>query len=408
MKRISTVITVCSLVTLISSCALLGLGQAEEVQASLVAGALLDYVAADGISQVQELDTAGETYNLVVAGSPDLAVRAVTEDTQVFEFPDVTVTVTRMIDDKDTATPTDDVVTVTRTEDYGFEADRIHVLVRPLKPTTASEWDSYMAGEDTIGWMVDPLDSITQTGTIENLLDDVMISGGTVQATWARGGDVIYAEQIVRETSNVVHPNVIHRSILVQTADGETSLTREQVVDGEVVHTFTVEPYEDPETGDLLVRIVRDDGSYAIVRQRGNRLGSPRIVEYYTADDVLVVIVEDRASFATGTIESTRTFYGPDGEATRVRVVTYSINYMEGDEDAVQITRTVDGRTRILTITESGDVYIVAMGGETYRVRVVDGDTVEFLDDDGNVSMTAERTHDGGWLITIGGESVAV
>ena len=88
--------------------------------------------------------------------------------------------------------------------------------------------------------------------------------------------------------------------------------------------------------------------------------------------------------------------------------MTYSINYMEGEEDAVQITRTVNGRTRVITITESGDVYIVTMGGETYRMRVVDADTVEFLDDAGNVIMTAERTVDGAWQITTGGEAVIV
>ena len=74
----------------------------------------------------------------------------------------------------------------------------------------------------------------------------------------------------------------------------------------------------------------------------------------------------------------------------------------------MQITRTVDGRTRIVTITESGDVYVVTMGGESYLMRVVDASTVEFLDDAGNVIMTAERTPDGAWQITIGGEVVVV
>lgn len=408
MKRLLLVVLMLGLIALISSCSLLGLGMRDEIQASLAAGALLDYVAAEGVSQVQELDTVGETYNLVVAGSPDLSSRAITEDTRVFEFPNVTVTITRQVDDMDTSTPTDDVVTVTRTEDYGFEADRIRILVRPLKPTTSAEWDSYSVGETVHGWAEDPVNSITQNGTIENLLGDVGISSGEVEATWAREGEVIFAEQIVRETSNVVRPNVVHRSIVSQTVDGETSITREREVDGEVVHSFTVEPYEDPDTGDILTKIVRDDGGYAIVRQRGNRAGTPRIVEYYNTDDVLVMIVEERSVFAAGTVESTRTFYGPDGEVTGTRVVTYSINYMEGEEDSVQVTRTVNGRTRIVTITESGEVYVVTMGGESYRIQVVDADTVEFLDDEDNVYMTAERTAEGAWEITGGGETVIV
>ena len=60
----------------LSSCALLGFGSADEIQASLAAGALLDYVAAQGLEQVQELDTASETYDLQSAGSPSTSSRA--------------------------------------------------------------------------------------------------------------------------------------------------------------------------------------------------------------------------------------------------------------------------------------------------------------------------------------------
>lgn len=387
----------------VSSCSLIGLGQRDEIQASLAAGALLDYVAAQGIDQVQELDTAGDTYDLNVTGAPSSAVsasvRAITGDTVVWEFPDVTVTITRQIDDNDTVTPTDDVVTVTREFDYGFEANRIHVLVRPLRPTTDPDWDTYADGSGTSGWAVDPLDKIVQDGTVDNLLGDVSISDGTVEATWARVGSTIYAEQIVRELSNVVHPNVVNRTIITQTADGETTLVREREVDGTVVHSFTVEPWSDPETGLTLTKIVRDDGSYAIVRARGDRVGDPRIVDYYTTDDVLLMRVEETRALPVGTIVSTRTYYDPAGTVTGTKTVTYSINYVEGDEDSVQITRTVDGRTRIVTITESGDVYVVTMGGATYLMQVVDADTVQFLDDAGNVVMTAERTPEGGWQI---------
>jgi hypothetical protein len=393
---------------LISSCSLLGIGQRDEIQASLAAGALLDYVAAQGLEQVQELDTASQTYDLEVSGAMSPSVRAITSDTTVWEFPDVTITVTREIDDQDTTTTTDDVMTVTREYDYGFEANKVHILVRPLRPTTDPEWDSYATGDGTAGWDVDPVLKIVQTGTIENLLDDVGLSDGDVQATWARVGDTIFAEEIVKELSNEVRPNVVHRTIITQSVDGETSLVREREVDGVVVHSFTVETYVDPDTGETFTRIVRDDGSYAVIRARGDRLGEPRIIDFYSADDLLLMRVVEVRSFGTGTITSTRTLYGPDGEVTDTHVVTYSINYIEGEEDSVQITRTVDGRTRIVTITESGAVYVVIMNGETYLMRVIDNNTVEFLDDAGNVVMTAEHTVDGDWQISIGGEVTTV
>ncbi|MCK4514415.1 MAG: hypothetical protein KAU31_04110, partial [Spirochaetaceae bacterium] len=86
----------------ISSCSLLGIGQRDEIQASLAAGALLDYVAAQGLEQVQELDTASDTYDLEASGGASASIRSVTSDTVVWVFPNVTITITREIDDQDT------------------------------------------------------------------------------------------------------------------------------------------------------------------------------------------------------------------------------------------------------------------------------------------------------------------
>ena len=400
MKRIVAVgLTVLGTTLMVSGCAFFGWGQADEVNAAFAAGALLDYVAVESYGQVQELEVSADTYDLsVAAGGASQSARAVTTSTVVREYPNVTFTITRELDDRDTPDdPTDDVLTVTRVVDYGFEASAIHVLVRPLKPTTDPDWDSYDSGSQ--GWAVEPLDAILQSGTIQNSLDAVMISSGTVEATWKRTGDVVYAEELVREMTSVVRPTVIHRTIITQSSDGSTSLTREREVNGVVVHTYTVEPWTDPDDGQIYLRIVRDDGGYAVVRSRGNRLGDPRIVDYYNASDVLVMRVEDVRSGPLGLMTSTRTFYDADGSVIATRVVTYSVNYIEGDEDKVQVTRTVDGRTRTLTITESGDVYIVTLRGEEYRARVLDADTVEFLNANGTVYLTAERTADG-WLIT--------
>jgi hypothetical protein len=408
MKRrvIAAVTLAVAAVFTITSCSLLGLGQRDEIYASLAAGALLEYVAAEGYEQVQELDVAAETYDLA-AGGPAQSARTVSTEVITHEYPNVTLTITREVDDMDTPDdPTDDVMTVIREADYGFEANRIHVLVRPLRPTTDTAWDSY--NEGTEGWVVDPLNYIVQEGTITNSLDLVEYSNGTVLATWKRDVDTIYAEQIVKEISNLVHPEVVRRTTLTQTPEGETSLLRERLVDGELIHSYTVEPWVDPDDGLTYARIVRDDGSYGVVRARGNRAGDPRVVDYYTSEDVLVMTVEDVAIAARGTVTSTRTFYDEDGNITGTRTATFSINYMEGDEDQVQITRTVNGRTRVVTITESGEVYVVVIDGETYTMEAVDVDTVHFLDDAGNVIMTAQLTPEGNWQLTRGDEVIII
>lgn len=404
MKRIITQLgTVLAAALAVSSCALLGFGQADEVDAAFAAGGVLDYVASSGYDQVQELEVAADTYDLLVAGSGgSQSARAITTETVVREYPNVTFTVTRELDDGDTPDdPTDDVLTVTRVADYGFEANAVQVLVRPLRPTADPAWDSFDPGTGPEGWNVDPFDVIVQDGTVENSLDSVTISNGTIQATWRLAGANVYAEEIVREMTSVVRPNLVRRTIIEQAADGTTTLTREREVDGVVVHTYTVEPFEDPETGDVFVRITREDGSYAVVRERGNRLGDPRVVDSYSADDVLVMTVEEVRSGPRGEMTSTRTFYDGNGAVIGTRVVTYSVSYLDGsDEDAVRITRSVNGRTRTVEITESGDVYLVTVRGTTYRVRSVNATTVEFLDDAGNAYMTAERAADGGWIIT--------
>lgn len=355
----------------------------------MVAGAVLDFVAESSYEGISDVETVEATYG---DGS---SARTVATTSDVFEYPLGTLTITREHDDNDTPTdPTDDVITVTRELDFGFEANRVDVLVRPLRPTTDPAWQAL--------WDTAPVDQIVQDGTVDHYIEVVLMAHGDVEATWAYLADVVYPEQIVREVSHVTRPNVVHRTIVFGSATGEVSVQKEKIVDGVVVHTFVVEPYIDPVTGQTVMRIVRDDGSYAIVRSSR----SPRVIEYYNSDDDLVVVVEERRSPGTGTMVSTRTFYDATGAVTNVKTVTFSLNYRQGEEDSVQITRTAEGRTRVITITESGDVYVVDMRGQVYTVRVVDGSTVEFLDSDGNSFRTASRTADGGWQVATGSETV--
>jgi hypothetical protein len=374
------------------------------VEASLAAGALLDYVAVQGYEQVQEVEVAADTFSLQVApaegSQAQLSARTITEDEIVREYPNVTVTITRSLNDNDTPNDeTDDVLTVTRSADYGFDVPYVQVLVRPLRPDApGTEWDSFDGG--TNGWTVVPVDQIDQSGTVERFVGNVMMADGTIDATWVWSGSFIYAGEIVKEMSDVVRPNIVRRTIIEQDASGNTSLTREREVDGVVVHTYTVEPWTDPDDGLTYRRVVRDDGSYAVIRANGNRAGDPRVVDYYTPDDVLFMSVEEVRSGARGMMTSTRTFYDANGDITDVRTVEYAIRYTDSDDDEVQITRTANGRTRTITITESGDVYLVTVNGDRYEIRVVDANTVEFLDGSGSVYMTAERNADGSWTIT--------
>lgn len=395
--------TLVAAIALLAGCAIGADSGPSDLNAAMAAGAVLDFVASEGYEQVQELEVAQDAYDLSGGGS-----RAITTETTVHEYPNVTVTIIRELDDRDTPEPTDDILTVSRTYDYGFEANYIHVLVRPLKPTTDVAWDSYDTGDGPQGWTVVPVDEIDQEGTISRALGSVAVANGTVAATWVRDGSDVYAGELVREVTDLVRTALVRRTIITQDAAGETSLRYEREVDGVVVHSYTVEPWTDPDTGYTHPRVVRDDGSYAVVLAKGNRSGAPRIVDYYDANDVRLMTVEEVRSGARGIITSTRTHYDATGAITGVGTVTYAVNYTEGDEDTVQITRVANGVTRSVVITESGDVYLVTVGGESYRARVVDANTVEFLDDAGSVVMTATRTPDGRWVLDRGGEQVTI
>ena len=386
----------------VTSCSLLGTGSPQE-DAVMAAGAVLDYAASEGYEQVGELETAQATFDLS-SSSGGSGARAITEESQIFEYAERTVTVTRSLDDQETATPTDDVLTVTRRTDYGFEADSIEVVVRPLRPTTDPVWTSYDLGDGVQGWGEPVMNQIDQSGTVERLLDSVQLASGTIEATWSLvpATELIYAQRIVKETSDSVRTDLIRRTTITQTASGESSLLRERVVDGSVVHSYTVGTYKDPDTGTEFPMVVRDDGSFAVIRAGGNRAGEPRIADHFNSDGVRVARVVETRSAGTGVMVSTRTFYDAGGSVTGTHTVTYSINYRRGEEDSVTITRVAGGRQRTVTITESGDVYLATIRGTSYRIRVVGVTTVEFIDDNGAVFMSAEQQADGSWTVVNG------
>ena len=404
MKRIGKGIIVMVAVLAAGSCALFD-GGGSDADAAMAAGAMLDYAAATGYEQAQELETAEATFDL--EGGSGSGSRAVTTETEVFEYANVTVTVTRSLDDGDTATPIDDVLTVTRVRDYGFEASYVEEVVRPLRPTTALEWNSFDVGNGPEGWNEPTVNRIDQTGSVERSLDAVRYASGTLEATWALvpADGTVYAERITKEITDLVRSNRVRRTIITQTENGESTLVREREVDGTVVDRYTVGVYVDPDTGDEYPKVVRDDGGYAVILSRGNRAGNPRIVEYYTSDDVLVAEFTETRNAGSGVMVSTRTYYDAEGEVIGQHTVSYTINYRRGDEDSVTITRVAAGRQRTVEITESGEVYLVTVRGTEYRLRVKDATTVEFLDDGGSVFMTATQNGDGSWTLVSGGET---
>ena len=103
-RRLLSSLLLPAAVAVISSCTLLG--HRDEALAADAAAALLDFVDAQGYEQVQELEVA--TYDLP-SGGVSGSVRGISLDVTVHEYPNVTITVTRELDDRGTATPTDDV-----------------------------------------------------------------------------------------------------------------------------------------------------------------------------------------------------------------------------------------------------------------------------------------------------------
>lgn len=395
-----------SVALILSGCAngFLGIGMSENESAAFAAGALFDYVAEQGYEEVDELDAVDDTYDTDSS-------RALSESDVTIEFQGFTLIIKHTRDDNDTPSdPTDDQVTVERLFDFN-EADRYDILVRPRRPTTDSAWDTL--------WAADPEDQIVQStpedqpiehkvGEIAGIDDTagieaaVTVSTGNATVTWMREIDTVWAYQIVQENTRVTDPNLIHRrTVLRETADSDRSLTFEKEVDGEIIHSFVVEQWTDPEDGLEYTRIVRDDGGYAVIREKKN----PRIVDYYSAEDVRFMRSSETNNRSARMREVTRTWYDEEGNEIGSTTVEFALTYEDG---VATISRSTGGRTRQVQITEEGEVYVVSWRGNEYRIVFEDPYTMIFVDDDGDEIARAERTEDGRWRIVRDGDSEIV
>lgn len=290
------------------------------------------------------------------------------EDTLVKTLPNGTVvTIEWILDDNDTPTDTeDDTLQVTRTHETWAGFSKVERISRPVKPEP--EWT---------GWVDNVL---TQIADIEVFVEGVKIMTGTMEATWNLVGSDVVLTAIEKEITRLDRNGTIVRTSITFDADGLQSKTQVRVRvagDGEIiVHSFTFEEFE--EDGEIYVKIIRDDGSYAIVRNRID----PRITEYYTSDDVLWAIVTETRNPEIQGHEIERQIFDEEGNLIDTRTVTVTYRF-QGDE-VVVVKTFEDGRELTVRIMEDENGYTVQRGRFTYQV-VFTEDGVEIYDEDGNL-----------------------
>lgn len=153
------------------------------------------------------------------------------------------------------------------------------------------------------------------------------------------------------------------------TGERTRSETRYHVVDGELVVVSVVryETIENSDTGEVIHRVVSDRREgYALV----TRDGDTRTAEFYTDEDELVLVVTQVRNPETGRLEIRRDFYS-DGEI--LRTVEGSIRY-RFEDGVLTITRERNGEeSRVVTISETEDGFVIEKDGTTYFVTVEDG-----------------------------------
>ena len=333
----------------------------------------MQVLASMGSLEVEDLE---ETGSPRPSGEKSLII-----DEWIKILPDGTVvTWVRVIDDKDTPDdPEDDTITVTRTYDiWAGEFEKIEKIVRPRKPE--SDWSLW---ED---------DRLVQEGTFEEFVDGVKVKEGTLTVTWKRCGDEVSVEEVVKESYRPDRSGGIVRIVITVDDQGLHTRTKYRIrltLDGEVVvHSFTYEEFI--EDGQVYVKIIRDDGYYAIVR---NPL-DPRITEYYTPDGILLAIVTETRSGRTLYVE--KEFFDENGNLIATRRVRIEFRFL-GEQ--VVITKTFDnGRTGTIIIEEEENGYTVNRNGFIYRVTFIEHG-VEIHDGNGSLIATVIFNDDGTWTI---------
>jgi len=340
-------------------------------------------VSAADYSSLQQVAAAGrlEVQDLEESGEPSGAKALFVNEWQT-TLPDGTVvTWTHVLDDRDTPDdPEDDVITVTRSYDvWNGEVEKTETITRPRKPE--AHWTSWVD------------DRIVQEGDVQVFADGVLVRQGTITATWERGGDRVYVAEAVKECYRPDRAGAIERIVITVDRDGlqtKTSYRIRLTVDGEViVHSFTYEEFLDD--GEVLVKIIREDGWYLVVRSPRN----PRITEHYDPDGRLTARVTETRDGRH--LDVVKEFFDAEGNLIATRHVAVEYRFLG---DRVVITRTCDnGRTHTIVITEDEDGYTISRNGYEYGVKFIESG-VELYDAQGSLIATVIFNEDGSCTVT--------
>lgn len=392
---------------ILSGCSFFGLGPMSAGSLAQVASAANDYhtqalLASMGRLEVEDLEASGSggSQGASHGSSPGYGPQTVTVDESTHTLPDGTiVTITRLHDDRDTPSdPTDDLLTVTRSFELWEGATKIHQIERPLRPDHTAVW----------GWVasaVPGISELAQAGTVEVFVEGIKIKSGTVDITWRRddASDDVWVYQVDTELIGIGPGAAITRTVITVEAGLQTkTVYRIRVENGTdiVVHSFTFEEFDD--NGEILTKIIRDDGWYVIVREKR----APRILEHYDPDDVMRLRSVTERDPVTGRRTTIREHYDADGNLVAVRELQIRIQFL-GDQ--IIVTKTFDtGRTVDVILTETDNGYRITRSSFTYLVVFTD-EGVELYTEDGALIGTVIFLADGDYRVVFpDGESERV
>lgn len=373
-----------AVIIILSGCQLLEIGQERPSGIAEIAAIVSEYQLQSAYSENTSSDDSL------------LEDSATTTSFQVsaFEILATNVTIERVLDDNGTPNdPTDDEMTITRTWTAWNELAHKEVLVRPLKPTSAAAW----AGE----W--DANGQIEQTGTLAHYVSDMSTPFATVTltATWQIDTGTVYLSFLERVGDRIGRDGVLNKVFVTVDANGQRTkeVIRYRLTGGNevVVSRLVYEEWIDPDTQEVFTKVTRyvgdssESDGYAIIRSHVD----PRIVEFYSNEDLLLKRRTETRNTADRTTDVEVIFYDADGNV--VNTVNGSIK-VRADGDSVIVTKEFDnGRERTVTITDNGDGFTVDRNGRTYTVTFLDDGSILVETEDGTFTVTINA--DGSWTV---------
>jgi hypothetical protein len=358
------------LVLLLNSCWLLPTNpEAEIEEMMLILQDVTNRQANAAEVKVDAAEFSGET-----SGSGSRAIYTETED--ILRDDGIWVHVERVLDDKDTVTTEDDVLTVTRTVEASDGYEWTEILVRPLRPELT--WS---------GWDVE--NKLVQTAKSERFLEGVKFAEVNYTVTWENNGTEIYLLELEREKTKVDRTTSLVRTVTSYDPVTELKSTviyriRLSGSDEVIVEEYTVEQVELSD-GSIEERIVRDDGAYMTVEKDGSSV----IRRFYSAEEVLR---RKDVEVRTGSgIDIYTVFFNEDGDVVGERNTDLKY-YVDGD--TIVLKRTVNDRTTVSRVTPTENGYILEKNGREIEV-VIDGNVFEFYGANGDFIGAAEILEDG-------------